>query len=113
MAASAGSFLPRFANAETLKHISAPVLLAFFDSFWQYFARRGYDLPKEASVAIDYQALVAILIDPDREVPPDLAQRLYLVHEMPTEGTALTVLCVVGTAANSARSRDIRDELDY
>src|SRR5579863_2108471 len=85
MANPAGSFLPRFANAETLKHIAPPELLAFFDPFREYFARRGYDLPKDPTVAVDYQALTAILIDPDRDVPPDLAQRLYLVHEMATE----------------------------
>lgn len=60
-------------------------MLAFFDPFRDYFKRRGYDLPQDPSVAIDHQAFVPILVDPDRDVPPDLAQRLYLVHEMATE----------------------------
>jgi len=85
MASTAGSFLPRFANAETLKQIAPPALLAFFEPFREYFARRGYELPKDSTVSLDYPALTSILIDPDRYVPPDLAQRLYLVHEMATE----------------------------
>lgn len=96
MANSAGSFLPRFANAETLKHISPPVLLTFFDPFRAYFARRGCDLPKDSATTIDYQAVVAVLIDPDRDVPPDLAQRLYLVHEMATEEGMQQLIEAVG-----------------
>jgi hypothetical protein len=85
MANPAGSFLPRFANVETLKQIAPPALLAFFEPFQDYFKRRGYELPKDSAVSVDYEALTAILIDPDRELPSDLAQRLYLVHEMATE----------------------------
>lgn len=85
MASTGRSFLPRFANVETLKQIAPGVLFTFFGPFRDYFKRRGYDLPQDPTAAVDHQKLVAILVDPDRDVPPDLAQRLYLVHEMATE----------------------------
>lgn len=79
------AFLGRFANPSTLKEISPENLLLFFDPFRGYLTKRDYELPSNPSEQIDYEALAAILANPDGEFPRDLAQRLYLVHEMATD----------------------------
>jgi hypothetical protein len=81
----ADSFLRRFANVATLKEISQEHLLLFFNPFEDYLAGRGYRIPSNPTEGIDYEALVAILLNPTRDMPPHLAQRLYLVHEMATD----------------------------
>ena len=79
------AFLGRFANPSRLKEISPKNLLLFFDPFREYLVKRGYGLPSSASEQIDHEALAAILANPDGNLPRDLAQRLYLVHEMATD----------------------------
>src|ERR1035437_1527009 len=84
-ASAMSSFLGRFANPSRLKEISPKNLLLFFDPFREYLVKRGYELPASALEQIDHEALAAILANPDGDLPGDLAQRLYLVHEMATD----------------------------
>ncbi|MCX6626065.1 MAG: hypothetical protein NTW28_00350 [Candidatus Solibacter sp.] len=68
-----------------MKEISPKNLLLFFDPFRGHLAKRSYALPSSPSDQIDYETLAAILVNPDGDLPRDLAQRLYLVHEMATD----------------------------
>jgi hypothetical protein len=72
--------LRRFAEPNALKAIEVARLRTFLSRFSGYFTRRGIDL--QADAAIDYEALAAILMSPDEEVPGDMVDALYFVHEM-------------------------------
>ncbi len=100
------AFLGRFANPNTLKKISPENLLLFFAPFLGYFVKRGYELPSDPSEQIDYEALAAILANPDGSLPRDLAQSLYLVHEMATDRGMQDLLEAAPPGLFGAETRD-------
>jgi hypothetical protein len=80
------TFFPRrFANPETLKRISSKYLLRFLEPSRSYLEKRGCRLPNEDTKHLDYEKLVSVFLDPDKDIPADLADGLYLVHEMATD----------------------------
>ena len=83
--------LRRFAHPESLKTIAPKRLLAFLRPYSDYFARRGVELPEEAEV-MNYEGLVAILINPDEDVPTEMVEALYFVHEMADESVMEQVI---------------------
>jgi hypothetical protein len=70
--------LRRFSHPDALKAISPERLVSFLRPYETYFAGRGLAI----SLAIDYDDLVRILINPDEDVPPAMVEALYYVHEM-------------------------------
>jgi hypothetical protein len=79
------AFFPRrFTNPEFLRSIAPENLMAFLSPFREYLAGRGLALPAQGGRDVDYQALIAILINPDAAMPKELVDGLYYVHEMST-----------------------------
>lgn len=82
-----GAFnLRRFSSPGSLRTVHPRHLLAFLKPFREFLARRGLELLAEPTAdEIDYDALVAILMDPGPDTPPELIDALYCVHEMATD----------------------------
>ena len=79
------AFFPRrFSSPESVKRISPKNLLALLAPSREYLAGRGLVLPQEANDPVDYETLVAILVDPSPDMPKSLIDGLYFVHEMST-----------------------------
>ena len=91
------SFFRRFANPETLRRVSEPYLLALLsaDATQGYLISRGFTFPSARSGALDHEALAAILLNPDAEMPNALVDDLYLMDEMATEPIMLELLDAV------------------
>jgi hypothetical protein len=98
--------LRKFTNADTLKHIGGPHLFPLLSPHRPFFAGRGLILPQLPSPAagappspapageghaangnghFDYEKLASIFMTPDTDMPRDLADALYLIHEMSTK----------------------------
>jgi len=77
--------LRRFSHSEALKTIDRGRLLTFLLPHKDYFSGRGMALPsKTGSDGLDYDALASILVSPDTDTPPELANALFFIHEMST-----------------------------
>jgi hypothetical protein len=76
--------LNRFSHPESLKAIAPERLLTFLRPYQTYFSSRGFELP-ESGQELDYDVLVAILINPDEDVPTEMVEALYVVHETADE----------------------------
>lgn len=75
----------RFSNPDVLKTIARERLLAFLEPHEEYLSRRSVPLPPlHAENGIDYEGLARVLMTPDVDTPRELANALYLVHEMST-----------------------------
>jgi hypothetical protein len=74
--------LPRFTNPDWLKSIAVERLIRFFEPYRPYLLRRGFLLPHNTSESIDFEALAAIVIHPDDNVPRAMVEALYYLHEM-------------------------------
>ncbi len=78
--------LRRFSTQEALRTIAAVHLLEFLTRHQAFFAAHGLALPaRTAADTLDYERLVAILMSPEDDTPPELAEALYLIHEMSTK----------------------------
>ena len=77
--------LRRFTNADTLKQISNESLVQLLAPYRTFFAGRGLELPTTAMVTVDCEKLANIFMTPDTDMPRDLADALFLVHEMSTK----------------------------
>ncbi len=98
--------LKRFTHQETLKSIRPDHLLALFERYDTYFARRGVVLTPQSPVLraaepiapyggvavqaveedepLDYQGIARVLMAPDETTPPGLVDDLFFVDEMAT-----------------------------
>lgn len=77
--------LKRFSSPEALKTISSDLLLALLNQYSQYFSSRGLTLPAQPREdGLDYERLADILMNPEKDTPPGLADALYFIHEMAT-----------------------------
>lgn len=77
--------LRRFSHSEALKTIDRGHMLTFLLPYKDYFSGRGMALPsKTSSDGLDYDALASILVSPDTDTPPTLANALFFIHEMAT-----------------------------
>lgn len=78
--------LNRFSRPGTLKRVEWRLLRQFLSPYETYFAGRRVALPPgEDEDAVDYDALVEVLMTPEADTPEDLANALYYVHEMAIE----------------------------
>ena len=74
----------RFSHVDDLKAIHLDSLIRFLEPHAAYFAAKGFILPSEDSPDdFDYEALTSLFISTD-DMPPDLVEALYQVHEMAT-----------------------------
>ena len=74
--------LQKFTDPDFLKTIAPHRLIALFRPHLVYLSRRGFQLPEAPTAEIDYEALSAIIINPDDGLPRELVEGLYHIHEM-------------------------------
>jgi hypothetical protein len=85
--------LRRFSNPSVLRAIAREKLLAFLTGYSDFFANRGYDLPRpDDGEDLDYQQLIDIFMSPNEATPPELVDALYLVDEMSSHEGMATLL---------------------
>ncbi len=78
--------LRRFSSQEALRTIAPNHMIEFLTRHKAFFVQRGLALPAPAAAeTLDYERLVAILMSPEDDTPPELAEALYLIHEMSTK----------------------------
>ncbi|MDP8239967.1 MAG: hypothetical protein P9X24_12825 [Candidatus Hatepunaea meridiana] len=77
--------LRRFANPDMLKTIQLKHLIQLLKPNEDYLSGRGLSLSADRHEDFDYELLANILIDPDGQIPMDLLNALYFVHEMSHE----------------------------
>ena len=77
--------LKRFSEPSVLKAIARAELLRLLAKHSDYIRARGVNLPPaRGDVEINYVGLAKVLMSPDTDTPPELANALYFVHEMAT-----------------------------
>jgi len=103
-----GAFsLRRFTKPETLRGISRDKLLELLGMHREYFLSRGVALPVPGShEPFDVEALIPIFLSPDRAMPMDLVESLYLINELATPKGMDAIL-------RETRSRGIRLPLPW
>jgi hypothetical protein len=74
--------LRKFSEPDRLKTIKPSRLIEFLEPYLSYLAHRGFALPAKPDEEIDYESLANILIHPDDNVPREMVDALYFVHEM-------------------------------
>ena len=74
----------RFAQPDALKAINPTRLLKFLDPYKSYLDGRGMKWPDNDFEEIGYVALADILMKPDNQIPTQMVDALYFVHEMAT-----------------------------
>jgi hypothetical protein len=73
-----------FSQPEILRGIDPENLLSLLADHTKALAAMGFALPDVAAAAsIDYDALAALLMEPDK-LPADLREAFYFIHEMAT-----------------------------
>lgn len=77
--------LRKFTNPDTLKHIGDRYLIELLSPHRTFFSGRGLELPTAADGVLDCEKLGAIFMTPDTDMPGDLADALFLIHEMSTK----------------------------
>ena len=76
--------LRKFTNPDTLKHIGDRYLIQLLAPYRPFLAGRGLELPAADGV-VDCEKLASIFMTPDTDMPRDLADALFLIHEMSTK----------------------------
>ena len=74
--------LPKFTHPDFLKTIAPERLISVFRPYTAYLSRRQLELPDDPAGEIDYEALSAIIIHPHEDVPREMVEALYYIHEM-------------------------------
>ncbi len=78
--------LRRFTNPDTLRHIGDRYLIELLAPHAAFFCKRGLALPAGTEDApLDHGLLAEIFMSPDTDMPRDLAEALFLIHEMSTK----------------------------
>lgn len=76
------TFNPRvFTNPSRLKEIDPNRLIIFLSTWSDYFIGRGLDLTAADTSDMPFDAIAAILMNPDQAVPESMVNALYYVHE--------------------------------
>lgn len=76
------SFNPRiFTNPDRLKQISSERLKTFLSRWNNYFEGRGLDLDAAPVDELPLEDIAAILMNPDENVPDEMVDALFYVHE--------------------------------
>ncbi|MEK6675071.1 MAG: hypothetical protein AABZ47_05375 [Planctomycetota bacterium] len=77
--------LRRFSDQDGLKTIRPDHLLALLRPHESFFGARKVNLPPDSHVdGLDYNALVSVFMTPGSDTPKELADALFLIHEMAT-----------------------------
>jgi len=77
--------LRRFSDPDGLKRIRPEHLLALLRPHEAFFNGRKVELPPDGHAdGLDYPALVDVFITPGSDTPRELADALFLIHEMAT-----------------------------
>lgn len=74
----------RFAQPDLLKSIQPRHLFALLQPHSSYLTGRGLAFPASDEEEFEYSKLAEILVHPDEDMPRDLVDSLYTVHEMAT-----------------------------
>lgn len=78
--------LRRFSNPAVLRRIQPRLLLGLLETHRPYFAHQSLELPPQGDgTRIPYDELVGLLMSPESDMPPDLAEALWFIHEMSTD----------------------------
>lgn len=72
--------LRKFSHPDALRAIAPARLTTFLSQYMEYFRDRGVALPEDGT--LDYEQLVSVLMNPDDDVPAQMVDALYFVHEM-------------------------------
>ena len=91
--------LRRFSQPAMLRKIAPQHLINFFRPYANYLAARGITLPDATDGhALPYEAISVVLLHPDSNTPPEMAEALYYINEMSTpEGFDLIQDAIAGT----------------
>jgi hypothetical protein len=74
--------LRRYSEADTLREISPPMLVALMDEHREFLAGKGVELPPVGEEReLDYHALATIFLSPD-DIPRDLVEKFHMVKQM-------------------------------
>lgn len=77
--------LRRFSQPDQLKRIERSNLLKLLLPHKDFFAARGVMLPPVGQEdGLDYEGLAKVFMEPDTDTPDELAEALYMIHEMAT-----------------------------
>ncbi|MHB8521870.1 MAG: hypothetical protein ACYDH9_14065 [Limisphaerales bacterium] len=77
--------LRRFTNADTLRQIGGRYLIEVLSPYGEFLQRRGFALPSSVEAGVvDHERLAAILMTPDTDMPKELADALFSIHELAT-----------------------------
>jgi hypothetical protein len=77
--------LRRFSHPDTLKNVAPDHLIRFLTPYTEYLQARNVELPNEADFdSLDYGTLAKVLMTPDENIPRDMVEALYIIHEMST-----------------------------
>lgn len=80
--------LRRFSNPDTLRHIGDRYLIELLSPHRAFFAHRGLDLPATPTAGpVDCERLADIFMHLDTDMPRNLADTLYYIHEMSLQET--------------------------
>ncbi len=79
--------IPKFTRPETFKHIEPTRLLRFLQPHRAYVTGRGWQWPPGPD-DIDHDGLARIFLDPDEQMPGNMVEALYYVHELANEDDA-------------------------
>lgn len=75
--------LRRFSHPDALKQIAPEHLRRLFAPHAPYFQAKGVDLAVPSN-GLDYEGLARVFMNPDADMPHDLVDALYFIHEMAT-----------------------------
>lgn len=92
--------LRRFSHPDALKSVSGKHLIQFLSPYANFLRSRELELPANISGedTFDYPTLVQILMTPDADMPKELIDALYFIHEMATAEGMDSLLAEAETA---------------
>lgn len=67
------------AQPDLLKRIQPENLIRLLEDHRIFFEMKGFDVPRESHLEIDYLTLAAVLAQPDEDMPGDLVEALHLI----------------------------------
>ena len=67
------------AQPDLLKRIQPENLIRLLEDHRIFFEMKGFDVPRDARLEIDYLTLAAVLAQPDEDMPGDLVDALHLI----------------------------------
>src|ERR1017187_2498099 len=70
------------AQPDLLKRIQSENLIRLLEDHRIFFEMKGFDVPREAHIEIDYLALAGVLAQPDEDMPGDLVEALHLIGSL-------------------------------